>query len=258
MLTLEWLLVTQTLKTFDFANVAIEDGDTYTICRMFSRLFRKNTSLVNVHLPEINVNGANMARLVSGLVGRLVPNKVRKLVSFSSCSLDHDAWTRLRQALSRAGPSKMHISSIGLPSEPAVHLKDFIFNLPRMSFIKEVSIDSELDSLEKRLLLDAVKTKKTLFAFTAARREGNAINSPIEKEIELFLKLNRCGRQILDYTDVHSNLWSVILAGMTSEPSDADALFFLFASILQITVVVENKSNSFHHRRHSNNSSRIV
>jgi hypothetical protein len=222
-MTLEWLLTNDSLTTFDSAVSTIENGDATSICRLYSSVFRHNNSLVYIHFPRLIINTEDMNSLVNGLVC----NKSIVHIDFSSCDLDHGAWTRLEQALLQGSPNKISISSIRLPSISKTLRRSFLRNLPSMSGIKKVETFAYLDPDELNLLLHAVKERKTLLSFEGFDWDSLEVaHCAVEKEIQYYLKLNRFGRQVLDYSNVNESLWPVLLARTASEPKDLDALFF--------------------------------
>jgi hypothetical protein len=226
-MALEWLLTNQTLTTFDVENSTIEDEDAHSICRLLSRVFRCNKSLVNVLFPILSISAEDMDTFVNALV----LNKTMVLVDFGPCDVDREAWNLLERSLVRDSPNKISISSIHPPASICVGdvLKSFLRKLPGMSGIQEVEISVGLDAEGNKLLLQAVKEKNTLLSFTT--RDGSSDNvdtvrCPVEKEIDYYFKLNRFGRRILDCTNVQSSLWPMFLVRITSDPKDVDALYF--------------------------------
>jgi hypothetical protein len=228
--TLEWQLTNQSLKTFDMDDTLIEDDGSHihALCHALSRVFRNNTTLVNIHLPRMRLCADNAALLVSGLA----PNKTIWLLGLSSCTLDNGAWICLEQSLCAPldSPNKVHIPSVQLAAFAGGEriVKPLLRSLPFMQCTRHVSIPKiySLDEEENNLLLHAVKEKKTLLSFTTSRILAELSKSPVEKEIAFYFKLNRLGRQILAYTNVRSSIWPILLGGMARDPQNADALFF--------------------------------
>jgi hypothetical protein len=216
----QWLLVNQTLNTFDLMVTTIEGGDAQTICHLLSRVFRQNTSLTHIHLPMTYIDVDNMNRLVGGLV----QSKTIENICFFCCSIEYDAWSCLERALlvPLDRPNKTSITSITLPEfSDARNIKSFLRNLPLMAGIKEVDTWDILDEEDHNLLLHAAKEKQTLLSFTRHNQ-----SDLVTKEIDFYLKLNWFGRHILDSTTVRPSLWPILLGRMSSDQEDVDALFF--------------------------------
>jgi hypothetical protein len=166
------------------------------------------------------------------LVNGLTKNKTMSFISFGSCALDHGAWNCLERALRvppQDGPNRLSISSLELPhGNGGVRVvMSFLDSLPHLApSIVHVQMRTRLDEEENKLLLHAVKKKKTLLSFTTTLRSCASIKTPYEKEIAFYFKLNCFGRRILDYTNVRSSLWPIILGRMASDQKDVDAMFF--------------------------------
>lgn len=184
----------------------------------------------NNTLQTFILNGAEVSlEAATQLTDGMGHNKTLKSMDLGGSNLGHEAWGCIERALQHGGPNKMSVSSICLPSTTIGGLrivKPFLQSLPHMPSIKDAAISTSLDSEENLLLLQAAKDKKTLMSFKTEDRSEDEVRSPVENEIDFYLKLNRFGRQILDHTNVRSSLWPILLCRMASERKNADVLHF--------------------------------
>lgn len=169
-MTLEWLLTTQTLTTFDLYCSWIGGGEDRSICRLLSRVFGQNKSLANFHFPVLSIDVEDMDMLVNGLI----LNKTMTCIDFRPCRLAKNAWNCLPRVLLQDSPNTISISSIQLRSDRANAFKSCLRNLPCMAGIKKVEISTDLDAEGENLLLHAIKEKYTLLSFTT--RDDQILN----------------------------------------------------------------------------------
>jgi hypothetical protein len=233
------LLFNKTLKVVKFQALSIGGavilGETF--CLAIAQVLQVNTSLVKFTLPNTDLRRAPNNSALSVIFGSLKGNKSLKDLAFDQCRLDDAAMIYLGQALES---NDVSLEKMELPRNTTAfradntHIKKgtrgFLRSLRHMSStIKQVHFGdtiAELDAECRTLLLEAAKENKNLFVLGGCAPILN--NESADKaEIEYYLKLNRFGRRVLDFSiALPPSLWPRILSRMTKRSEDADAVFF--------------------------------
>jgi hypothetical protein len=202
-----------------------------------SRLFRVNKSLYHIALPCLALRGSggrNLRLLVQGLVKHV------KSLDLQNCVTDRNEFLRLVPAFVDDTPLERIILPclVGLVSSD---ITDFYGHLAQMLHPRTVGLGVDSFNLWQdydyyanrkdwmKLLMHAVQENTNICSFGCydlTLDYWKLRETDIVSMINYNLKLNRCGRRILDSRNVLRSLWPLILVRTTSKPKDADALFF--------------------------------